>query len=521
MHKLMGQFLKNMIELYKEENDIIEKGVRSMGIKLTDEQLRRANKVMLAGLLIFDAICILTNSASAALGGSELKTHIIVITIVTLSGIISIITNKVWGSTTKTMKAMCIIWFITDLCTTVATDGIITFNVSVMIIIASIVYLDVRVTCFYNLSTAMISVIQLVYAMSRGDKFDLAQVIVLFMMMPGVVAVNIILTKLFIRNMDENQKEILKGTEEQKNIVKKVKETAISVKNDFNNLLMDLKNVNNQAENNKTSMNNIAESMENTADEIQKQAMLTANIQETIGNTEQRADKVKLTADKVLNTVQIGVGLSDELKDQSKLVDNNTERMSQIIKKLGERVKEVTLITKTILSISEQTNLLALNASIEAARAGEAGRGFSVVADQIRSLAEDTRVSTEKITEIIDELTDTTSDTIKMLDESVQSIHEQNDKVDKVNESFINNGTYMTELKVLVDDISNDINNIFKSITTIVDGINQLSSTTEEVTASSQEGALMSNNIMDKINYFNKLINNVYEKIEWMSKSID
>ncbi len=485
--------------------------------ELREKQIKRANKVIFVCSLIIDIIGIITNIGCIFMDPDKAPKSKMLLVLFLIIAVLSIGINKKLNDAKMIRNIMCLNWIITSIITSVTTNGIVTFDVGVIMMVASIVYMDVKISCIYNILTVAVCIVQIIYSNYIGIVLNIDLVVPFFMMAPGIVCANIILTKLFIKIMNENEREILKGTENQKNMVKYVKDTAVNINEDFNGLLTDLNGINSQAENNMESMNNIAKTMESTANEIQKQAFLTNNIQEIINNTEERADRVKSTADKVLNTVESGIDLSSQLKQQSKLVDTNTEKMAGIISQLNERVKEVTSITKTILSISEQTNLLALNASIEAARAGEAGRGFSVVADQIRVLSEDTRISTEKITEIIDELTDTTSDTINMLNESIESINVQNNKVDKVNESFTNNGIYMKQLKGLVDNISEDIKKIFESNSIIVEGISQLSSTTEEVTASSQEGVSMSRNIMDKITYFNKLINNVYDKIEGMS----
>ena len=171
------------------------------------------------------------------------------------------------------------------------------------------------------------------------------------------------------------------------------------------------------------------------------------------------------------------------MAQQSILVDENTAQISATVNNLVENVSKVSTITQSILNISSQTNLLALNASIEAARAGEAGRGFSVVAEQIRTLAEETRQSTEMITEIIDELTSVTNDTQQGLAQSVESINMQREMVKAVNESFNVVEEGITNLADGVNVMYNEVSAVMNANSAIVDGISTLSGISEEISA--------------------------------------
>ena len=110
--------------------------------------------------------------------------------------------------------------------------------------------------------------------------------------------------------------------------------------------------------------------------------------------------------------------------------------ISDVMARLLNNVQKVTGITNTILSISSQTNLLALNASVEAARAGAAGRGFAVIAGQIRTMSGETEDSTAKIESIIKELTALTNETQTVIQQAAVNISQQRKQVDAVNNSF-------------------------------------------------------------------------------------
>ena len=148
---------------------------------------------------------------------------------------------------------------------------------------------------------------------------------------------------------------------------------------------------------------------------------------------------------------------------------------------------EVRGITDIILGISQQTNLLALNASIEAARAGETGRGFAVVADEIRNLAEQTRVETENITRLLDELAVHATDVYNKVNGNVEISNKENELAKEANGRFVDIRSKMESLVENIEGVNEKMNDLLKANNVIVDSVSTLSASSEEISASTQE----------------------------------
>ncbi|MHA7927351.1 MAG: methyl-accepting chemotaxis protein [Marinobacter sp.] len=136
------------------------------------------------------------------------------------------------------------------------------------------------------------------------------------------------------------------------------------------------------------------------------------------------------------NLVKNGVSLTSSSMEQMSELNTNISESARKITNLSERSKDISQILDVIHSVSEQTNLLALNAAIEAARAGEHGRGFAVVADEVRQLASRSAESADSIQELLEQFIEETKDAAVQMELIEQKTNRTNGSIKNAEESL-------------------------------------------------------------------------------------
>lgn len=176
------------------------------------------------------------------------------------------------------------------------------------------------------------------------------------------------------------------------------------------------------------------------------------------------------------------------------MLSNQMDHLQEVVTALNEtfkllnlKIEETNQLTNNIHQITEQTNLLALNASIEAARAGEAGKGFSVVAQEIRKLAEITNDTTKKITANLNEVNQTSAEAQNKMIISSTNLNSSVRSTKEVSESF---NELKENLKNIIDSFKGFdriSQNVAANTENVEKSTNELAAIIEEATASLQE----------------------------------
>ncbi|MGO1468866.1 MAG: methyl-accepting chemotaxis protein [Tissierella sp.] len=279
-------------------------------------------------------------------------------------------------------------------------------------------------------------------------------------------------------------------------ICNNLKEIIKRISSSSNNLTRSSIVLNQISEKSATSSEEISRTIAEIAKGASEQAISTEDSAHHVDDMNRLLDKeaeyiskLNTTADKIEDQKQQGFNILNILIDKTEENNKATEEIYEIILDNNQSAEKIEEASGMIQNIAEQTNLLALNAAIEAARAGEAGKGFSVVAEEIRKLAEQSNNFTEEIQGIIEELKYKSKNAVEHMEIVKDISYDQKDKVKDTEDRFESIADAIGQVKNMIEELNKSVEFMGENRDNLVDLMQNLTAIAEENAAGTEEAS--------------------------------
>lgn len=301
-----------------------------------------------------------------------------------------------------------------------------------------------------------------------------------------------------------SQKETEKQNEELTQIKNDVENTVISISDKIKLNRDDTDDMDKAIREVSTAIESFAVSLQDInlgTVSIQNELDQLTDLASTMSNLSVQTDTQLISSDQMMSAT----------KDSFSRVTNISSGVNESMENLTTNIKEIEEMVMIIKAIASQTSLLSLNASIEAARAGEAGRGFSVVAEEIRKLSDSTNESVTKIESMMSTINESVDATNLNIGKMQNEIEDQGTYINKAQTTLATSETEIKKLLTTIQGVTDGVLKVASVTKTVVDSTSSISALSEEISANTESLSSLSANIVEGINNIDTISTNLIQ----------
>ncbi|MBP1971208.1 methyl-accepting chemotaxis protein [Virgibacillus natechei] len=265
-------------------------------------------------------------------------------------------------------------------------------------------------------------------------------------------------------------------------VIHKINDVSHTVSSHSEELTQSANEVKSGSEQVASTMQELAAGSETQANSASDLASIMNTFTTKVQEANEKGENIQQSSTEVLEMTTVGSQYMDESTKQMANIDQIVRESVQKMQSLDKQSQEISKLVTVIQGIADQTNLLALNAAIEAARAGEHGKGFAVVADEVRKLAEQVSVSVTDITGFVSAIQNESSTVAESLKEGYTEVEKGTSQIKTTGETF-------SDISTSVNEMVTNIHSVSENLSEIVANSQEMNGSIEEIASASEEAA--------------------------------